>query len=183
VQSVTGDWRGLTLFISNVYNMNVLEEDGDDDKQPVYVIYIINAVEYQLIYIYWLLYCSGVVAGVKWFRVIALRYYVSELPSFCRHPRHSSPPPPVHGLIYSGGGDSERVGLDGGERETVKARVFRGYNVFLRALPLDTSSAGQPPPPLPHPTTQNAQTTLVICANSLSFNSYEGGKTPPWLYK
>jgi hypothetical protein len=45
MQSVTGDWRGLTVFISNVYNMSVLEGDGDDDKQPVYVIYIINAVE------------------------------------------------------------------------------------------------------------------------------------------
>lgn len=32
--------RGLTIFIFNVYNMRKLKGDGDDDKQPVYVIYI-----------------------------------------------------------------------------------------------------------------------------------------------
>lgn len=51
-----------------------------------------------------------------------------------------------------------------GTRETVEARVFRGYNVFLRALPLDTRAARDSP--------AAAQTTLVICANSPSFNSY-----------
>jgi len=154
--------RGLTVFIFNVYNMRVLEGDGDDDKQPVYVIYIINAEEKQLIYTD--CYCSGVVAGVKRFRVIALRYYVSELPSFCHHPHRSSPPPPVHGLVYSGGGGgSERVGSGGVERKTVKARVFRGYNVFLRALPLDTSGAGQLPPPPPPLHAERANDPCNMC--------------------
>lgn len=176
---MTGDKRvrGLTVFIFNVYNMRVLKGGRRVTAR------LCNIYKYRGItaYIYTDCYCcSGVVAGVKRFRVIALRFYVCELPSFCRHPRRSSPPPPVHGRVYSGGG-SKRVGSVGGENgKPSRLECFAG---IMFSFGLCHSTRVVRGSHRHHPCTQNAQTTLVICANSPSFNSYGGGKTPPGLYK
>lgn len=102
---------------------------GDDDKQPVYIMYNARGIMYIYIIIYTDCYYSGVVVGVKRFRVIALQFCecvcANELlPSFYRS--RSTPPPSFVVVVYiPPSGDRESDGWMRGTENRQGSSVSR----------------------------------------------------------